>query len=198
MGKTKITREAILRAAAETVRRAGAERVSARAVAEELGCSTQPIYSQFHGMRELLSALREEAKARYGAFIEEGAKGAKNGYEAFGMGFVRFAGAERGLFRYLFLTPCGGMEDPFLEEIVGEMGRIYGMPEEKARAFHADMTVYSCGLATRVYAGDELTEEEIAAALRREFYALYALYFPERAGDLRRDASAFKGKRRDS
>lgn len=176
--KAKIGREDVIGAAAEIVRREGSSALSARSLAKELGVSTQPVYSLFSGMHELRAALREEAKKRYRAAIEKSVAGAKSRYEAFGLGFVRFAREERGFYRILFLEESDG--DPFFDDIVAEMVSCYRMPEETARAFHGDMTVFSFGLASLVYAGAGLGEGEIEAAFRREFYALYALYFPDR------------------
>ena len=181
----KIERKEILGAAAELVRRAGEGALSVRAIAKELGCSTQPVYSAFpHGMEELRAALFEEAKRQYHVRIEAFLSSAtQNRYEAYGMGFVRFAVEEKGLFRLLFLGERTDAQfvDPFFEEIVKEMTALYGMDEARARAFHGDMTVFSYGLAMLVYHGDfSASEQAISEAFKREFYALYAYYFPER------------------
>lgn len=181
MPKTsKITRDVVLKAAAEVVKKRGEKALNARAVAGELGCSTQPVYSLFKGMDDLKAALVEEAKAQYHKFIEEYlARAGRSRYECYGMGYVKFAREERGLFRYLFMERAE--EDPYLPEIVSEMVTLYRMPEEKARAFHADMTVFSYGLAVLVNIGAfRPTDEEISAFLKREFYGLYAVHFPER------------------
>lgn len=179
--QAKIGRKEILNAAAEIVRREGEEKVNARAIAKELGCSTQPVYSLFRNMEELRDALTEEAKRRYRAHIDGYLeKGGPSRYQSYGMGFVRFARDEKGLFRFLFL---GGkhITDPFFGDIVREMMTEYRMSEETARAFHADMSVFSFGLAVLMHGNsDALTEEDIADAFAREFFALYGLYFPER------------------
>ncbi len=181
MPKQKITREDVLRAAAEVMRRGGTQALGARAVAEELGCSTQPIYSLFGGMGNLEAVLLDEAKRRYHVFIDEYLSAAgKSRYEAFGMGFVKFAREEKGLFRFLFLSEHRPDVDPFFEEIVGEMCALYRMDRERAEAFHRDMAVFSYGIAASVNCGGESSDEEISAAFDREFYALYSYYFPER------------------
>ncbi len=182
MPKQKISKERVLWAAAEVVRKGGVQALGARAVAEELGCSTQPIYSLFQSMEGLADALHEEAKRRYGVFIGEYLeKSLKSRYEAYGMGFVKFAREEKGLFRFLFLSEGEpAAEDPFLPEILAEMCASYRMDEVRARAFHADMAVFSYGLAVRANCGDSTSEEEIEGAFAREFFALYAYYFPER------------------
>ena len=176
--KRKVTREDILAAGAEIVKSGGVAALNARAVARALGCSTQPVYSQFSGMEELRAALYEEGKARYRRFIEGYFGRTKSKYEAYGMGFVAFAREERGFFRMLFLEEAAA--DPFLEDILSEMTACYGMPEEIARAFHADMGTFSFGLASLVYAGAPLGERETERAFARDFYALYAYYFPQR------------------
>ncbi len=175
----RIGKEDILRTAAELV--SGGAGLSVRAVAEQLGCSTQPIYSCFKGVGELRDALYEEAKGHYHAAIEACMEASPHGrYAAYGMGFVRFAREERGLFRFLFFDEERGFPaDPFFDEILAEMMALYRMDEATARAFHADMTVFSYGLAMTV-GNVSLTDAEIAAAFDREFYALYGLYFPRR------------------
>lgn len=185
MPKTQhIERGEILKAAAEIVRERGERGLTVRAIAQKLSCSTQPVYSVFNGgMDELHVALIEEAKRQYHVRIEGYlSESDQNRYEAYGMGFVRFAREERGLFRLLFLSEtCDftGLGDPFLEEILGEMQALYRMPRETALAFHKDMAIFSYGLALLAY-GDSFSDAEISEALKREFYALYAFYLPER------------------
>jgi AcrR family transcriptional regulator len=58
---TKITRDMILRAGNALVRAGGIESVNARSLAAELGCSTQPIFSQFPTMEELKQCLHDQA-----------------------------------------------------------------------------------------------------------------------------------------
>ncbi len=185
MPRTKVySREEILRAAAEVVRKSGT--VNARSVAKELGCSTQPVYSEFENMEDLKSALMQEAFSCYHNFIEQVQSEAVTRYQAFGLGFVRFAREEKGLFRFMYLRERDKnspplVEDPYLDDIISEMMTLYGMDEGRARAFHADMAVYSYGLGMLVCTGYfNLTDEEVAKRLTREFLALYAYYFPER------------------
>ncbi len=179
--KRRITEEMALAAAAEIVKTGGAEMLNVRALAKALDCSTQPIYSLFRSMEGLWRALIADAKRQYRRHIdaylnEEGT----NGYEAYGKGFVSFAKKEQGLFRLLFLTGKG-TPDPFLDDIETEMMTLYHMPEETAAAFHADMSVFSFGLAVLVNKqADALSEEQISEAFKRQFYALYSFYFPNR------------------
>ncbi len=176
-----IERKDVLNAAAEIVRMEGESALSVRSIAKELGCSTQPIYTLFKSMDDVRRGLSAEAKARYREHIDRYLRTC-NGlrYKAFGMGFVSFAAEEKGLFRYLFLGK-GPAPDPFFGDVIGEMMRLYHTDEETATAFHADMSVFSFGLAVLVNGNsDALTEEQISDAFAREFYALYGYYFPNR------------------
>ena len=54
------------------------------------------------------------------------------------------------------------------------------MSEQQAKAFHADMSIYSYGLAMLLNTGElDLSDEEIEERLRVQFYALYAVYCPD-------------------
>ena len=57
----RISKEAIIDAAAAVLRTGGFEAINARSVAKALGCSTQPIYLSFRNMEELKSALTQRA-----------------------------------------------------------------------------------------------------------------------------------------
>ncbi len=184
MAKLKITREAILKGAAEVVRKEGVQGLNARRIAKELRCSTQPVYSQFRNMEDLICALREEAKREYRLRIDRYlAQTSRGRYEAYGMGYVRFAREEKGLFRFLY--GGGGRdlpraEDPYFGDIIAEIKQLYGMSEQQAKAFHADMSIYSYGLAMLLNTGElDLSDEEIEERLRVQFYALYAVYCPD-------------------
>ena len=51
--KAKVTREEILSACVDIIRESGFSAVNARALASRLGCSTQPIFSNYQSMEEL-------------------------------------------------------------------------------------------------------------------------------------------------
>ncbi len=182
MPRTKtISREAILRAAAEVVRAEGREHLSVRAVAGELGCSTQPVYSCFAGgIAELERALYEEAVGQYRTRIEGYlAEQTYPPYLAYGMGFVRFAREEVSLFRFLFFSEFSAI-DPFLEDIASTIAEAYHTDLKTAKLFHGDMAVYSYGLGMLANIGYPMSEEEVLDSFKREFYALYGHYFPDR------------------
>lgn len=98
--KTKITREMIVEAAFEIAREQGAEGINARAVAERLGCSTQPVMYQFKTVEELKRAAYKRADDYHSRYISrvQGEEPMKE----LGLNYIRFAVEERHLFRFLF------------------------------------------------------------------------------------------------
>ena len=58
----KFTPEIILIQAFEIVRQEGLDALSARRIAKELGCSTQPVYNAYKSMPELQNTVIEKAK----------------------------------------------------------------------------------------------------------------------------------------
>ena len=69
--KVKITKEDIISTALDLIRRGGDGQINARAVASALGCSTQPIFSNFKSMEELEEATIIAAYNIYIDFIDE-------------------------------------------------------------------------------------------------------------------------------
>lgn len=62
--KQKITKNMILEAAYALVRESGIESVNSRSVAKKIGCSTQPVFSQFPTMEKLRKGVFEYACAK--------------------------------------------------------------------------------------------------------------------------------------
>lgn len=152
MGRpTKITRPEILAAALELVRREGAECLNARSLAKELGCSTQPVFSNFSSMEEVRQAVMGRAEELYQEYLHrEIHDGRYPPYKASGIGYIRFAQEERELFRLLFMRDRTG-EAPSegnIQEILQLVQQGTGLDAEQAWYFHLEMWVYVHGIAT--------------------------------------------------
>lgn len=61
----KITKEMILETGYEIVITSGIESVNSRSVAQMLGCSTQPVFSQFQSMEELRQGIHNYASQKF-------------------------------------------------------------------------------------------------------------------------------------
>ena len=165
--RVKVTKEDIVKTAVSLVRESGEEGINARAVAAALGCSTQPVFSNFASMEALRAAVSEAAFGRYLGFLRaEAEKGKYPAYKAFGMAYIRFASEERELFKLLFMCdrggePLGQTED--FETSVQMLMKTNGLTEARARRMHFEM--WSCvhGLAVMA-ATSFLTQSEAAVS----------------------------------
>ncbi len=99
----RFSKDAVLNAAYQLVRRDGPDALNARAVARELGGSTQPIFRLFSGMEELKSAVIELALQTWKASLRDRMQSSAFPYLTIGMGFLLFARDEPELFKLLFM-----------------------------------------------------------------------------------------------
>ena len=94
--RVKVTKEDIVNAAFDVVRKSGAQNLNARTVALELNCSTQPIFSNFETMKELQLAVVEKADSLCREYISrEIERGEFPPFKASGMAYIRFAEQEK-------------------------------------------------------------------------------------------------------
>lgn len=156
--KVKITKEEIVRAAVEIVRKHGAQEINARTVAAELNCSTQPVFSNFATMEALRLAVVEKADAICAAYIQkEIESGEYPPYKASGMAYIRFAKEEKELFKLLYMRDRSeemisenrGMSND-MEHFVRQNTGLDGLD---AQLFHLEMWVYVHGIATMFATG---------------------------------------------
>ena len=97
--KFKFTKEEIIAAAFQLIRREGWGAFSTRALAEELGSSAKPIYSFFKSMDQLTEAVAKKGvELLYEYMIQ---KRTGDPWHDHGIGYVIFAQEEKRLFRGL-------------------------------------------------------------------------------------------------
>lgn len=100
--KARITKEMVIEAAFEVAREAGVENINARTAAKKLGCSTQPIMYHFATIEELKRAAYARADRFHTEYLLEIPESQENVMLAIGLNYIRFAGEEPELFRFLF------------------------------------------------------------------------------------------------
>lgn len=152
--KVRITKEDILTTSIEMVREKGAEVLNARAIAAHMGCSTQPIFSNYSSMDELKQDVMNNAYDLYMNFLKtETESNQYPPYKATGMGYIRFAKEEKELFKLLFMRDRSKetIADEFDESSrmsIAMMQQALGLPYEKASQFHLEMWIYVHGIAS--------------------------------------------------
>lgn len=105
------TREAMIKGAFELVRREGYDALTARSLAAELGCSTQPIMYRFPDLSELREEVYRRADEFHTRYLLEGSD-----LMDIGLRYVRFAAEEPRLFRLLFQS--GHFDGESLQDLI--------------------------------------------------------------------------------
>jgi len=151
--KTTFTRKDITDAAVELIRESGHESVNARGLAAKLGCSTQPIFSNFKGMDDVLDAALKATLDIYNSFTAESIRSGlyEPVYKAYGRAYIRFAFEEKNLFRLLFMRDRSNDSDPVEQstfyDVLPLIMKATGMDMETAAMFHFEMWAVVHGIA---------------------------------------------------
>lgn len=174
--KIKITKSEIIDTAVNLVRTNGEQAINARSIANILGCSTQPVFSNFATMDDLRTAVKDAANERYQSYLAtDMASGKCPPYKSSGMAYIRFAREERELFKLLFM--CDRSKEVIAEdrEVIRPLLEIIqknmGIDEDKAFIFHMEMWIYVHGIATMI-ATDYLNwDEDMVSKMLTDAYA---------------------------
>jgi len=170
--KNKFTKEEMVQAALRVVQNKGADGLTAKTMAEELGTSTQPIFTGFGSMDGVKREVYMAAVRVYERYADAGLK-EKIPFFGVGMQYIRFAKEEPELYRLLFLTPdqdpkFGTMGAMYrLQEMVRPtLIRIYHITAEEADRYFRDLWLVVHSLATLIVTGGcTYSEQEIGQIL---------------------------------
>ena len=172
--KVKITKHEIIKTAVELVRENGEQSINARAIALNLNCSTQPIFSNFSCMEQLKLEVKAVAYQTYLDFIASEISGGRYPhYKAMGMAYINFALREKQLFKLLFmcdrqgekLTPTKDFEDA-VQLIMNANGVSY----EKASLIHFETWACVHGIATMLATSFLSLEENFISDVLTDAY----------------------------
>ncbi len=155
--KTKVTREQIVSAGLALARARGPQAINARAVAAKLGCSTQPVFSNYAAMEDLQRDVLAAAQAAANAYMDPASGSDYPPYKAVGMGYIRFAAEEPALFRWLYMRDRSA-ESPADDRVenAGVLRLIMdktGLSEDAAWRFHLEMWLFVHGVAATLATG---------------------------------------------
>ena len=183
--KIKVTRQMILGASFQIIREQGHENLSARTIAEQLNCSTQPVLYNFRTIDEIREDVYRFVDQYHTAFIlpKEGqADDPAAPLLSMGLAYVRFGSEERNLFRFLFQTDkFGGMDinnlldNPDLAEVIDVVSGGMGVSREEAREMFLTFFCVAHGLAS-LLANNSMAydEQQATRVLESVFYGVAA------------------------
>lgn len=156
--KNKFTREEMVEAALRVVRAKGIDGLTAKTLADELGTSTQPVFTAFGSMDAVRREVYAAAVRVYDGYTNTGLK-EKIPFFGVGMQYVRFAREEPEPYRLLFLTrtqeysAIKSMEH--LRELVRPtLVKIYHITAAEADIYFRDLWFVVHSLSTLIVTGD--------------------------------------------
>ena len=140
-------------------------------MAEELGTSTQPVFTYFSSMDELKDEVRSSAEKIYNDYALKGLS-EKIPFFGFGIYYIKFAKEDPELYRLIFLTPSDGKNGAFeamsrsREKVRASIEKIYNMNQIQADRYFRDMWLVVHSIATlSVTGGCPYSDEEIGKIL---------------------------------
>ena len=164
------SQDTILDEAFRIVRNEGLRAITARKIARNLGCSTQPVYSAFGTIQALQDAVLQKAKAYAVEYLLQGQQ-AREQSLAMAMQYFRFARKEEVLFRLLFLEGDMAMTLETMPEFSGPLvermkqdAKMQGLSEDRLKRIGRDMWIYTHGLVSFTYKTERPDAEEFVRA----------------------------------
>lgn len=154
MPKQRITKEMVIGAAFDLARAQGLEQATVKAIAQQLNCSVQPIYSYCQSM----DGLRSEVIARADAFAKQYVAlriVPADFFRSTGYAYVALAKEEPHIFRMFMMRKREGIAsfaELYRQEtdpaIAGFIAKGFNVSIEQAQELHLNMLVYTIGVAS--------------------------------------------------
>lgn len=168
MGRQRFSEDEVLDAALGIVMRDGPAAVTARRVADAVGCSAQPLYSRFGGMDGLMESLYERALEWVAEYNQIHACDAKTMFASNGLAHIRIAQEEPKLFEFLYHSRYmnavsieqffSRVSQPGIEKEISDR---YELTPTAAHTLYIDMIVYTHGFASMLAAGAKFSDKEL-------------------------------------
>ena len=138
-----ITKDKILAAALDVVRKGGASALTARSLSSALGCGANAIFSAYGSMEGILSAVKSEARKSFRERISEGFS-LNPPFKGFGLALLWFAMDEPQLYKIVMEEKVSAMsiEDyieahlGFKEESVAAISQSFNLQEKNAEMLY--------------------------------------------------------------
>ena len=183
--KIRIAKQDIINTSLSIIRESGVNALNARSLATYMGCSTQPIFSNYSSMDELKQDVIQTAYTIYQNYVNKEIQTEHYPqYKATGMAYIRFAEEERELFKLLFMRDRSEeittQWDPITEQVFTVIQKSIGLSYEEAQKFHLKMWIYVHGIATMLATSYlSLDFDTISSLITNMYEGLKMRYFAE-------------------
>ena len=165
--KEQITKDKILETAFDLAKTDGIEYVTARKLAAQIGCSTQPIFRVYANMNELYAEIYQKAIDAFGDYYENFKSEVETPFIHLGLAYINYAREESRLFTLLFQS--GNRGNRSLYELLNgktgsvskEINREAALGCQNQSGLFMKMWIFIHGCACMTLTGDyDLTKEE--------------------------------------
>lgn len=183
--KQKFTKEEIVAASLNILRREGMAAITARALGESLGSSSRPIFTVFKNMDEVITETTKAARAVYNEYIKVGLAQIP-AFKGVGFEYIHFAKDEPKLFQLLFMTSKENTRNlsnvlssldenmsSILDSVYNSYGIKHGLSKEQCHRLYQTMWIFTHGIASLLATETcDFTENEIGEMLTEVFIGL--------------------------
>lgn len=158
----KVQKETILETAYALLLRDGYASINIKTVAQELGCSTQPISRQFGNMEGFRKELLSYCIAHMSAYFSAEGELASEIVGEIAKGYVSLAFDCPNLYKYLYMSEheeerlgelVSSIRSVSYEKIIRMLQDEYRMPEGYAKEYITNLNFYVHGIASYVAVG---------------------------------------------
>ena len=184
--KARITKEMIVDAAFAVVRRSGVEDINVRKVANELGCSTQPVMYHFKTVEDLKSEVYDIATEFFTKYISVNESGSGLDLNGISRRYLQFAKDESNLFKFIFQSGRykGDHFDKMFgsdakDSVLSSLTTQTGFPEDKAKLVAAAMSSAIHGYASIVANQNADYNDDVAEILIDSIYKASVAFWKE-------------------
>ena len=169
--KARITKELVLDRALDMLVRDGYGSLSITAIAQDIGCSTQPLSWHFGTMENLRRELAEHALSHADAKMRPKSDDGFTAFTEVGAAYLDIAFDEPNLFRFLYLDGsngyCVGGLEALVEttdnaELVARVAAELKLSEDRAADYLRNAIVFTHGMAALIASGVVKTTREQA------------------------------------
>lgn len=179
----KISKDMILEAAFDIVRKDGIEKLSNRELSKKLKCSIRPIYYQFQNVEEMQKELYLKIEKYFYKFLMDHMVDNIPKYKQIGINYIKFAKKEKKLFQTLFMSELGLTPSAFISKVGEDYEEIEklikistNLNDDDIKDFHTKMWIFCHGIATLVANNTiHLENKQIEQLLSYQFQALMLL-----------------------
>lgn len=175
----KINKELILQASEELLNDKGIDGINARNIAKQIGCSTQPIFSVYNNMSNLIDDVLARVEQSFFEYLRK-VEYDDNFFLNIGIAYIRFAKEYPNFFSALFLldnfkaiTLVEFINSPNMNFVKEGIKKLLDIDEAVATALFLDMWIYSHGIACLISTNNiKINDQEIEQLLNNIFCSL--------------------------